>query len=161
MPTTRYNTAIAFIRAFENLSSDLISTRTPTCTHLFAPGSLSVPPLDNAAFAEHITHLHGIIKVFPVIPKEIIEDEKQNRVVIWASGHPQFYDEVMNKEGAVGEWEYEGEYIFIISIDESGEKIERVIEFVDSKGTERLRGLMERARGNKENKEKREKEGKA
>jgi hypothetical protein len=39
-------------------------------------------------------------------------------------------------------------------MDETGQKVDRVIEFVDSKGTERLRGLMMRARANKAQKEK-------
>lgn len=46
------------------------------------------------------------------------------------------------------EWGYLGEYIFIFTMDESGKGIVRVLEFVDGKGTERLRGLMARARRN-------------
>jgi hypothetical protein len=49
------------------------------------------------------------------------------------------------------EWVYEGEYIFIFSMDESGEKIVRTVEFLDSKGTaEKLGVLMKRANENRE-----------
>jgi len=49
-----------------------------------------------------------------------------------------------------GEWVYEGEYVFMFWMDESGERIERTVEFLDSKGTEEvLRPLMVRARGNR------------
>jgi hypothetical protein len=40
-----------------------------------------------------------------------------------------------------------GEYIFMLDIDDQG-KIERVLEFLDSKETEKLRGLMIRAKVN-------------
>lgn len=63
-----------------------------------------------------------------------------------------FRDDV--KDGGLSdeEWSYRGEYIFIFTMDESQEKIIRVLEFVDSKGTDRLRGLMARARANLEKK---------
>lgn len=66
-------------------------------------------------------------------------------MTLWATGTPEFKKEVMDgeREG----WEYTGEYIFILDVDEEG-KIVRVVEFLDSKGTERLRGLVERARRN-------------
>ena len=35
-----------------------------------------------------------------------------------------------------------------MAIDESGEQIGRILEFVNSKGTERFRGLIGRAMGN-------------
>ena len=47
------------------------------------------------------------------------------------------------------DWRYEGEYVFILDFveDERGEqKARRILEFLDSKGTERVRGLMKRAR---------------
>lgn len=46
-----------------------------------------------------------------------------------------------------GEWEYEGEYMFVLTMDESGERIVRVVEMLDSLKTEKeLRPLMKRAR---------------
>ena len=45
------------------------------------------------------------------------------------------------------EWDYAGEYIFILNVNEAG-KIARILEFLDSKATERLRGLMTKAREN-------------
>ena len=40
-----------------------------------------------------------------------------------------------------------GGVFFILDVNEEG-KISRVLEFLDTKGRERLRGLMERARRN-------------
>ena len=67
------------------------------------------------------------------------------QVTIWAIGVPEFRAEAV--DGIEGEWEYTGEYIFILDVNEEG-KISRVLEFLDTKERERLRGLMERARRN-------------
>lgn len=153
MPSNRYNTAVAFIEAFDSLSaSTFLSLLTPTCQHIFAPASADAPrePLDNNAFAAHISSLTLVLRNFPVYPKEIIENERANQVVVWATSETRFHDEVMDGGIAAEEWKYRGEYIFILSMDESGERIERVVEFVDSKGTDRLRVLMARAKKNRE-----------
>lgn len=63
-----------------------------------------------------------------------------------------FRDDVKDAGLSDEEWGYRGEYIFIFTMDESQEKIIRVLEFVDSKGTDRLRVLMARARANMEKK---------
>ena len=63
-----------------------------------------------------------------------------------------FRDDVKDAGLSDEEWSYRGEYIFILTMDESQEKIIRVLEFVDSKGTDRLRELMARARANLEKK---------
>jgi ketosteroid isomerase-like protein len=44
-------------------------------------------------------------------------------------------------------WEYVGEYIFILDFNED-RKIVRILEFLDSLATERLRGMMNRAKEN-------------
>lgn len=154
MPSTRYQTAVEFIEDFENLSpSTMLARRTPDCTHIFLPSSIAPPPKDNAAFEAHISRLHDIIKSFPVTAKEIMEDGDQNKVVVWATSQAQFYDEVKDRGLSDEEWAYKGTYIFILTMNESGDKIQKVVEFVDSKGTERLMGLMTRARANKEKRE--------
>lgn len=65
------------------------------------------------------------------------------QVVIWATGRAVFRDEIVGEDGE--EWGYEGEYMFLLDVGDEG-KIERIVEFLDSKGTERLRGLVVRAR---------------
>ena len=52
------------------------------------------------------------------------------------------------------EWAYRGEYIFILTMDDTGWKADRVINFVNSKGTKWLRGLMMRVSANKVQREK-------
>ncbi|OCK86844.1 uncharacterized protein K441DRAFT_671785 [Cenococcum geophilum 1.58] len=112
------------------------------------------PALDNPAFATHISHLQELMTSFPVKAKEVSEDQEQNQVIIWATSKAEFHKDLKDARIANEEWAYGGEYIFILAMDETGQKVGRVIEFVYSKGTERLRGLMMRARANKAQREK-------
>ena len=154
MPSTRYETAMKFIGGFETLSpSSLLSCRTPDCTQIFLPSSLALPPKDNAAFEAHLSHLHDYLKTFPVTVKEVMEDAKENKVVVWATSQANFHDEVKDGGLTEEEWAYHGEYVFILTMNENGDRLERIVEFLDSKGTERLWELMKRARGNKEKRE--------
>lgn len=152
MPSTRYNTALAFIKAFETLDGQTFhSLYTPTCIHSFAPASCNPPaPSGRDHFSTHIGGLKTILKSFPVYPKEIIENETENQVVIWATSETVFLDEAMDDGIPKEDWSYKGEYIFILTMNESGEGIEKVFEFLDSKGTDRLRDLMKRGRDNLE-----------
>ncbi|KAF8846984.1 hypothetical protein BDZ45DRAFT_682168 [Acephala macrosclerotiorum] len=148
MSSTRRQTALASLAAFENLDIDAhISLRSPKCTNIFAPSSQPAP-LDDSGFAAHLSKLKAVIERFPVWPKEVMEDEKQNRVIIWAMGEAHFRDEVRDDGLTEEEWLYRGEYMFIFSMDKSGEKIERVVEFLDSKAAEKGRSLVRRATEN-------------
>lgn len=147
-----HDLATSFLSAFTHLSpsSTHIALRSSTCTHIFAPSTVGIPPKSNSAFATHIDNaVRPLLTAFPVTAKEIHINEAQRQVTIWAFGTPEFRPEAMGLErgGERQEWDYTGEYIFILDVNEEG-KIERVFEFLDSKGTERLRGLMGRARRN-------------
>lgn len=80
-----------------------------------------------------------------------MEDEKLNRVVVWATSEAKFREEVMDGNDEE-DWVYKGEYVFIFSMDESG-KIERVVEFLDSKVAEKVMRLTGRAKENLERRE--------
>jgi len=155
MSSIRRETALKFIGGFEHLSTEgLVDTRSESCIHTFAPASCSPPPdLSNAAFADHLTHLRHILKAFPVTPTDVMEDAEQNRVIILATSRTVFHEHVMDQGLAEEEWTYRGEYVFFLTMDESGRKIVKIVEFLDSKGTDKLRGLMARARVNLEKKE--------
>lgn len=47
------------------------------------------------------------------------------------------------------QWGYVGEFIFMLTMDESGEKITKIVEFVDSKATDnKIWPLAQRAIAN-------------
>ncbi|KAF1989177.1 hypothetical protein K402DRAFT_418988 [Aulographum hederae CBS 113979] len=155
MESTLSKTALDYIRGFETLSADdFRSLHTSTFEHVFAPASLNMPPtLDGASFANHIAGLRGIMHSFPVIPKETIVNEKGRQVVVWATSIAKFIDDVKDDSFSEDEWAYRGEYIFMFTMIEAGDKIDRVVEFLDSKSTDTLRLLMETAKKNKARKE--------
>ena len=103
-----------------------------------------MPTKDNASFTDHIKRLRQVIARFPVAPKEVIEDEKQRKVMVHAVGRPEFYDHVKD-ETWDEEHPWENEYVFIITMNETGDRIEDVVEFLDSKATEIGRALVARA----------------
>lgn len=140
--------AEAFCLAFKNPSGSAhIALRAPNCTQIFAPASVNPPPpKSNDQFAAHIdNNISLLMDSFAVSPKEIHVNEAGRQITIWATGTPVFKAEAIGTGGE--DWNYTGEYVFILDVNEGG-KITRVLEFLDSLGTQRLRGLMERAREN-------------
>ncbi|TVY25701.1 hypothetical protein LHYA1_G005915 [Lachnellula hyalina] len=101
MSSTRYQTALRFIQAFETLSVEtFLSLQTPTCHHIFAPSSLSLHPKDNAAFAAHISGLKQLMEGFPVRAKEVIDSQESNQ----ATSETRFRDEVKDTGISEDEW---------------------------------------------------------
>ncbi|KAH7394898.1 hypothetical protein DE146DRAFT_764549 [Phaeosphaeria sp. MPI-PUGE-AT-0046c] len=150
-----HDLATSFLAAFTNLSSaNHLSLRAPECTHryaslinhIFAPSTVQVNPKSNSDFATHMdANIRPLLIAFPVTAKEIHINEPKRQITIWATGKPKFKADAM--DGDENEWDYTGEYIFILDVNEEG-RIERILEFLDSLATERLRGLMVRARKN-------------
>ncbi|KAJ7259564.1 hypothetical protein B0H12DRAFT_419121 [Mycena haematopus] len=139
-------TAATYLQVFSTLDPDVIAPiQSESYYHEFAPASANPPPpRSREEFAEHIRHLTGILHSFPVRAKQTWPNTALKQVVIWADSETVFHPHVQDN-GDADEWKYRGEYMFVLTMDRSGEKIERVLEFIDSKGTDRLRGLMERA----------------
>lgn len=148
MESKRLQTAKKYISHFETLDSDILaSVLAPDHTHQFAPASLALPgPFTREQFLEHSAGLRRVMTGFPVHAEEYVESESSNQVTVWATARPRFRDEVLRDEEDSKEWEYEGEYVFMFWMDETGDKIVRTVEFLDSKGTEYgLRPLLKRA----------------
>ncbi len=149
--STLRTTAERYISAFETLDSDLfLSLQSPSAySHTFGPASASPPPpQDGEHFAQHIADLRGIMRGFPVYTQQMYVNEAARQVVLHATSETWFHDEIKDNDIPESDWLYHGEYIFILDMDDSGEKITRVFEFLDSKGTDALRQLMKRARAN-------------
>lgn len=145
--STQLHTAKAYIAFFATLDDSLLSPllSDDTFEHIMAPASLAIPPLSKAEFLAHSAGLRKIMSGFPVVAKEYLESESGNSVVVWATSRTEFREEVKREGGE--DWEYEGEYVFMLTMDASGDKILRVVEVLDSLKTDRdLRPLMGRAR---------------
>jgi hypothetical protein len=142
---------LKFLGAYEILDLETFaSVRSPSCLQTLAPASISPsPPADNATFLANKAALKEIVIGFPVTTKEVMENQQRNKVIVWATGRALWRDEVKDDGIAKEEWEWVGEYMLNFDMDEIGEKIEHLLEFVDSKETVKLPGLMRRARANK------------
>jgi len=103
--------------------------------------------MTNDQWAAHGLSLKEVLVAFPVTPKEVFGHEASNQVTIWATSSAVFRDDVKDDEDSV-DWSYFGEYIFVFSFNQAGDKVERVLEFLDSKKVEEVRALMQRARRN-------------
>jgi hypothetical protein len=146
--STRIETAKKFIDCFRTLDgNEFARLKTLDCLHYFAPASLGMPEFKSSEdFSAHIDTLRNILKAFPVFVNELWDGGSQ--ITIWATSETQFHEQAMDDGLSRHVWSYRGEYVFILEFNDTGGKISRIVEFLDSKATEDLRTLMKRARRN-------------
>ena len=149
MASIQHSIALAFLQSFQQLDADSnLALRTPGCRHVMAPASLNYPPsMTNEQWAAHLSSLKPIVSTFPVTAKELFEDDGSNQVTIWATSNATFREEAKDEDSGLN-WSYHGEYIFILLFNQAGDKIERIVEFLDSKKAAEVGVLIERARRN-------------
>jgi ketosteroid isomerase-like protein len=150
MDSTCTKTAKSFIAAYSILSvEDFLPLLADDYSHTFAPASLErLTAKNKSEFAVQMFSLRGFLSGFTVYIKELIDSESSNQVVVWATSETMFREEVKDTGIPDEEWKYQGEYVFMFTMDEGGERITRLVEFLDSKGTDRMMGLVARARRN-------------
>ncbi|KAJ9601881.1 hypothetical protein H2200_013630 [Cladophialophora chaetospira] len=140
MAVTQRQIALALLDTFKDLDYEAnIALRTPDCRHSFAPGSLGIKDKNNEQFAAHIKSLQKTIHGIPVTAKQVFEGG--NQVTVWATGDTRFREDVMALEPNL-DWTYQGEYIFLFTFNEAGDKVQHILEFLDSKKVEEARGLL-------------------
>lgn len=139
--------ALDYLAAFSTLDPTTFTALcTPTCTHTFLPSSMSIAPKSPVEFSAHIASLRKVLASFPVTFEEVFHDIAAYKVIVHATSETVFREEAKDEGVSEDEWRYRGEYMFVFGFED--EKISDVVEFVDSEGTARLRGLMDRARKN-------------
>lgn len=153
-PTTQLSpealaaTATAWIDALGSLDLDrLRSLMSAKYQHAFAPGTLELAGAtkDFDAMLAHAARAGAVMNSFRVFPRQVWPNPHLRQVVVWADSKAEFKEEA-KKGGDNGEgWDYAGEYIFVITVNEEGDKVENVLEFLDSKATERVLGMIARA----------------
>jgi hypothetical protein len=138
--------ALAFCAAFEMLDLDtLLALRTPDCRHTIAPSSLNFGrDMSNEQWAVHFSLLRGILLSFPVTPIEILENKMAQQITIWATSNATFLEAAKTGNSTI-DWSFHGEYIFILFLNPEGDKIQRIIEFVDSRGVTEVALVFQQA----------------
>lgn len=94
--------------------------------------------------ASRLKHLAGVLESFTVSIQEAWASPSKNQVTVSAVSEPKLHGHVKDNDNEE-EWKLHGEYIFILDMDETGEKLKHVFEFLDSKATENLWLLATRA----------------
>lgn len=153
MESKRLATAKKFISQFAALNAEALgSILADNYIHEFAPATGGHQgPNTRAELIMNTGNMGKILSSFPFKVEEYIESESRNEVTVYAKGGPVFRADVMDDGIPKEEWAYQGEFIFLIFMDESGEKLVRCLEFRDSKATdEKLRPLVRRAHGNRQ-----------
>lgn len=108
--------------AFNAMDIDaIISHRSPGCMRHILPSSLNIPPSNNTEYETHLERLIPIFENFNLTVQDVVEDREAHRIVMWLKARA---------DTVVGE--YHNEYMWTLDFDETGEKIMRMHEFVDS-----------------------------
>ena len=153
MTSPRLATAKEYIALFASLDASQLETiLDDEYYHEFAPKSMAPPgPFDKRGFLEHYSHLKDIMSGFPVTGHEYLESECANAVTVHATSETVFRQELRDEGLSKEEWEYHGEYVFMLYMNGVGDKVVKVVEFLDSKATvEKLMPLNKRAKANLE-----------
>jgi hypothetical protein len=77
--------------------------------------------MDNATYLAYFFAIIPYFRNFTVKINGIIEDAKANKIAVWAKS---------TVDTDIGP--YKNEYMLVFYLDERGEKVERMLEFVDS-----------------------------
>ncbi|KAE8453877.1 hypothetical protein EG329_007653 [Mollisiaceae sp. DMI_Dod_QoI] len=80
--------------------------------------------MDNPTYRSYFSAIMPYFRDFHVTVNDLIEDTSENKVAVWAKS-----------TGSTDLGPYTNEYMLVFYLDESGEKIVRSLEFVDSKVT--------------------------
>lgn len=149
----RYNLCVEVIDAFKAWDMDrIMAYRADNCIQEIAPSkllfsslslpshsikltvsteSLGQPARDNAAYRQYFEATMPLFTNFTPTAHEIIVDEAGNKASIWCSS---------TAETPVGP--YANEYTLFLYFNETGDKVVRVVEFVDSDFSRAFFGKM-------------------
>ncbi|KIW72682.1 hypothetical protein, variant [Phialophora macrospora] len=145
MTSKQRQIALAFLDTFESLDYEAnLALRTIDCRHSFAPASLGIGEKSNEQFESHLKSLQKTIEGIPVTAKQIFEGN--NQITVWATSDTKFKAVAKARDPDL-DWTYQGEYIFIFTFNDAGDKIQHILEFLDSKKVEEARRLFRVSEG--------------
>ena len=122
MTSPQKRTSLALIAAFNAMDIDaILSHRSPGCMRHILPSSLNIAPTNNTEYAQQLQRLFPIFSNFELTLQDCVEDREALRVVLWLKARA---------DTLAGE--YLNEYMWTLDFDETGERILRMHEFVDS-----------------------------
>lgn len=115
-------TAEALVEAFGRMDIDTImSYRSPDCMRYILPSTLGHSPTNNEQYRSHLEKLKPIFSNFSLTVNDILEDKEASRICMYLRARA---------DTLAGE--YINEYMWTLDFDQSGTKITKVNEFVDT-----------------------------
>lgn len=108
------------------LNPRLLPTHTHTLTYTYTHthpnlASLDQPARDNAAYRQYFGAMMPLFRSFEPTIHSIVEDPRANTAAVWCSS---VSDTVVGR--------YANEYVLLLHFSPGGDKVERIVEFVDS-----------------------------
>ena len=120
--------------------SAISSTLSPRCKRYFAPASFfSAAPemancgMSNAEYEAHMAPEIAVLETWRIEMKKIVIDEAKRTAVTWSSHYLTMK----------GRKEVLLEFVFILDMDETGEKVDKVVEFIDTADCVKYTGMMQ------------------
>jgi hypothetical protein len=125
MPSKERQTADAIVAAFNAMDIDtLVSLRTPNCKRIFLPSSLEYTPQTNDEYRDRLNGMKSIFTSFHVTVDDVIEGiseiGERKKIVMYVRAW-----------GDTPIGEYKNDYVWKMGFDESGEKVDEWVEYVD------------------------------
>lgn len=115
-------TAEAMVEAFNRMDIDtIVSYRSSDCMRYILPSTLGHVPTNNEQYKAQLEKLKPIFHNFSLTINDTLEDKETRRLCMWLSARA---------DTAAGE--YVNEYMWTLTFDESGTRIMRMNEFVDT-----------------------------
>ena len=143
-------TARAYIRALDSLDIDgLRAITTPDFSIFIGPASTRLGADDGTAtrdvFLQRFTGMKKLVRTLHTqIVKEWPPNEASNQVTLHAVGDTEWLPEVVGDDDPK-EWDWKGEVLMILTMDESGEKVKHKFDFTDSSEAAKMTELFKKA----------------
>jgi hypothetical protein len=143
MPTTKsplLATAESFFSALSICDMDRVASfLAPEYEHHFLPASSGLgPPVDRDALIGRFTGLRSIATGVEITINQAWPNDAAHTITLQTTNTPHFKDIVKRPEDVEGEWDFSIQCMFVLTMDESGEKMVKSIEFVEGPTTEKM-----------------------
>jgi len=142
--STLLATASAYLDVYTTLDTEAYAALLgDDFTLEMAPASASLPTLDRDACISRIHAIKEVMSTFPVTTIKAWPNPSLTQVLVWARSEAHFNEHLRDED--IEQWKVKGEYMFLMTMDASGRRVEQVLEFVDSKATAGITAMVFRA----------------
>ncbi|KAK6440083.1 hypothetical protein LTR95_003688 [Oleoguttula sp. CCFEE 5521] len=132
-------TSDAFLAAFTTWKTDpIMAVRAPECIHDMLPASLKRPSKNNEQFRAYFKGIEGALHGVKMDMHDYFASVEDRRA---------YFHATLTATAVDGE-AYDNEYMFVLTFDEEGRKVTRVLEMLDSVKTQAIYARLAKAREN-------------